>query len=372
MSPSSDQNADSQTPKTGFESEVDFASAAAKLSSDQKQGLWNFIGERREMLREDMCLYPIGECAGAICNSHSIQESKLADIARAGHVYGFEFDLGKIVKKSTFDAFAKVGINSASVFRGFCSHHDAELFRPIDTQDFKCSPEQLFLYFYRAICRELHIRHCMAKAHATPDDIARVHPGIPKHHYEESVRWQRTHFLVEALKLYQCKFKMDSALLNAEFRRLKHYIITFKRQPSVLSAAAFTPTCDFAGRGFRLVSHPLLSYHVMTITTLPTLSGGVVILSWFDNGPMEFELFCHSLSRVSADKLTSSVIRLLFEFCENIAIAPHWWDAVPGDCKNALMNRARSGIPPNRRTESCLTEDDLYYDDWEVEMRFRL
>jgi hypothetical protein len=246
------------------------------------------------------------------------------------------------------------------------------LFRPIDTHDFKCTPEQLFLYSYRAICRELHVRHCTAKAHVTAGDIARLHPTTPKDRYEEPVGWQQTHFLVEAMKLYLCKFKMDATLLNAEFSRLKHYVIRFKRRPSVLSAAACTPTCDFAGRGFRLVSHPLLPYPIMTITTLPTLCGGVTILSWFDNGPAEFEQFCSSLDTVSADKLTSSLIRLLFEFCENIAIAPDWWDALRNDCKNTLLNHARSGIPPNRRNESCLTDDSLCYDDWEVEMRFRL
>ena len=258
------------------------------------------------------------------------------------------------------------------MFRGFCSTHDANLFRPIETEDFKCTPEQLFLFFYRAICRELHVRHCIAKAHVTAEEIARMHPTIPRDNYEAAVGWLQTRSCEEAFRLHFFKSKVDATLLNAEFRRLKHYVITFKRQPSVLSAAAFSPTSDFEGRRLRLVRHPLLPYPIMTITTLPTLSGGVAILSWFDNGPAEFEQFCSSLETLPVDKLTSSLIRLLFEFCDNIAIAPVWWDALSSDSKNALLNHARSGTSSDRMNESCLTEDGLCYDDWEVEMRFRL
>jgi hypothetical protein len=50
-----------------------------------------------------------------------------------------------------------VGRNFATTFEGFCSNHDAILFRPIETQIFDlANDEQLFLYAYRAIVRELH------------------------------------------------------------------------------------------------------------------------------------------------------------------------------------------------------------------------
>lgn len=372
MSQPSNQNANAEQTEQGFEADLVLLSAALGLTSDQKKELWNFIGERRRMLREDMCLHPSANCSGGICDSHSIQQSKLSAIAKAGHVYTVEFDLGEILKKPLFDNLSRFGIEEASVFRGFCSTHDSDLFRPIETQEFQCTPEQLFLYFYRAICRELHVKLCIAKAYVTVEDIARLHPMTPKHLYEELIGWQRAHLTAEALKLHLFKAKMDGVLLNREFRRLKHYVVTFKRRPSVLSAAATAPTCDFAGKGFRLVSQPLLPYPIMTITTLPTLSGGVAILSWFDNGPVEFAQFCSSLEAVSASKITSSLIRFLFEFCANIAIAPDWWEALPIVHRNTLLKHARSGIPPNRMSESCLTDDGLCYDDWEVEMRFRL
>lgn len=372
MSQSPNQNANAGRTEQAFEADLDLLTGALGLNSNQKKELWTFIGERREMLRENMCLHPVGDCSGVICNSHSIQQSKLSAIAKAGYVYSVEFDLGEIVKKPLLDNLKRLHIEKATVFRGFCSTHDADLFRPIETQDFQCTSEQLYLYFYRAICRELHVKHCIAKADITVEDIARLHPTMPKHIYEEPINWRRTHLTAEALKLHLFKVNIDNVLLNGEFRRLKHYVITFKRRPSVLSAAATAPTCDFAGKGFRLVSHPLLPYPIMTITTLPTLSGGVAILSWFDNGPVEFDQFCSSLEAVSASKITSSLIRFLFEFCANIAIAPDWWEALPIVHRNTLLKHARSGIPPNRMSESCLTDDGLCYDDWEVEMRFRL
>jgi hypothetical protein len=180
MSQGPNQNTNAGAAEQSFGPEVSLSSAAARLTSDQKKEFWDFIGKRREMLREDMCLHPGADCSGVICNSHSIQQSKLSAIGKAGHVYSVEFDLGKIVKKPEFDALTKLGIEKTSVFRGFCAKHDDDLFRPIDAQDFQCTSEQLFLYFYRAICRELHVRHCTAKAHVTAEDIARLHPTTPK------------------------------------------------------------------------------------------------------------------------------------------------------------------------------------------------
>jgi hypothetical protein len=356
----------------GLEAEMDFATAASKLISDKKKELWDLIGKQEKILREDMCLHPGADHSGAICNSHSIQQNKLQMIARAGHVYVIDLETRKLLKQPPGLAPTLLGISNTSVFRGFCSKHDEELFRPIDTQDFKGTAEQLFLYFYRAICRELHVRHCTAKASVGPDDIARVHPDIPKHLYEEPVGEQQARFIAEALKFHLCcKSLADAALSNAEFRRLKHYIITFKSPPSVLSAAATTPTCDFSGKGYRVVSDPLHPYPIMTVTAVPTSSGGVAIMSWFDTAPVEFDRFCSSLDAVPANKLTSAIIRFLFEFCENIAINPNWWDPLPAEHKESLLGHVRSGITI-QRTEACLADDGICYDDWQVERRFRL
>ena len=372
MRQTSDQEPNAGSEEQILGAETDLMSAVSDLTSQQKREFWNRICLQQKMLREGFCLHPGVDHSGGICDSHSIQKSKLVGIAKAGYVYVTESDLGKLLKQPAFDGLSKLGVRQASVFRGFCSTHDAELFRPIDTQDFKGTAEQLFLYFYRAICRELHVRHCAAKASVSPDDIARIHPDIPKQLYEERVGEQRAHYIEEALKFHLCsKSLADAALSNAEFRRLKHYIITFKSPPRVLSAAATSPTCDFSGKGYRLLTHPLLPYPIMTVTVVPTSCGGVAIMSWFDTGPVEFDHFCSSLDAVPASKLTSAIIRFLFEFCENIAINPEWWDQLPADHKKSLLRHVQGGITV-QRTEGCLADDGIIYDDWQVERRFRL
>ena len=52
-----------------------------------------------------------------------------------------------------------VGINSATTFTGFCSLHDQQLFKPIDTELLLPTPEQVFLLHYRALCRELYVKN---------------------------------------------------------------------------------------------------------------------------------------------------------------------------------------------------------------------
>ena len=53
--------------------------------------------------------------------------------------------------------FEKVGRNQASTFPGFCSRHDTEIFKPLDTKPLSLDDaEQLFLIAYRSLTRELH------------------------------------------------------------------------------------------------------------------------------------------------------------------------------------------------------------------------
>jgi hypothetical protein len=351
---------------------MDFTAALAKLSPDQKREFWCFVNDRQEMLREGMCFNPGGGCSGAACNAHSIQQSKLSLIARAGHVFGFDFDLGTMAKRDFFTALAKQGIEEVSVFRGFCREHDADLFRLIDTGNFNCTPEQLFLYFYRSLCREVHVRHCCAKAAVTAEDVARLNPEVAKNSYENEVGAIGVHFVTEALRLYFVKLRADGIWLNREFRRLKHFVITFSSLPTVLSAAVAIPTCGFDGKGFSYVIHPTVPYPIMTVTTVPTFSGGALILSWFDNASAEIDRFCESFNAVSSVRLTSSVIRFLFEFCDNIAIAPAWWDSLSDDHRKTLLGHARGGTPPIRRSDSCLVDDGRCYGDWSLARRFRL
>ena len=76
-------------------------------------------------------------------------------LARDGHVKA----LGKRIDKKMGPVirFEDIGRNQATTFTGFCSLHDSEIFKPIDSNTFRpTDPEHLFLTAYRAVAKELH------------------------------------------------------------------------------------------------------------------------------------------------------------------------------------------------------------------------
>ena len=50
----------------------------------------------------------------------------------------------------------KIGIGDASVFHGFCSKHDRELFSCIENEAFTGRPDQCLTVAYRTMSRELY------------------------------------------------------------------------------------------------------------------------------------------------------------------------------------------------------------------------
>src|SRR5580658_6448922 len=101
------------------------------------------------------CLEPSESCTNPAIRAHSVQNAAVMDLLhRAGHVKALTHD------RHNAESFAliwrDVGRNLATTFEGFCSTHDSSLFAPIDTSPLDLSDrEQLFLYAYRAVAREL-------------------------------------------------------------------------------------------------------------------------------------------------------------------------------------------------------------------------
>lgn len=109
------------------------------------------------------CLFyhQMKECHEVI-DAHSIQKNgALSRIARDGYVYSASTKFTDIKKNKGKLALAKTHINSMSTFRGFCRYHDNLVFRPIDTDHFRSSDEQAFLFAYRSILREVFAKECV-------------------------------------------------------------------------------------------------------------------------------------------------------------------------------------------------------------------
>src|ERR1700693_5812000 len=114
----------------------------------------------RRMNQVEYCSHPrasAGTCVGGIARSHTLQlAGALSAMAVNRHVYGID-TTGQPDPDGT-PGYRLIGVRQASTFTGFCCHHDAELFRPLEARPFITSKEQLFLLAYRALSKAVYAK----------------------------------------------------------------------------------------------------------------------------------------------------------------------------------------------------------------------
>jgi len=100
------------------------------------------------------CLFP--GCNKDAISSHSIQKALLKTIAdKTNHLYRFSMNAEFTFNGKIEVVIEKIGINKASIFFGYCSEHDTNLFLPIESNPLEeHNIEQNFLLLLRSLNKE--------------------------------------------------------------------------------------------------------------------------------------------------------------------------------------------------------------------------
>jgi hypothetical protein len=192
-------------------------------------------------LKYNKCLFPFMVCEKTAIQAHSVQKSTaLSFIEEAGHVC----ELRTRIKNGPVCEFVKVGRNTASTFTGFCSQHDAMLFRPIDTEPLDLEDEkQLFLIAYRSITRELH----------AAIEGARKIQAVYRSHVDQglimeedwSAAAQSTYPSYKSWITYLYRHNhYDSKLVRGLFQDVSHSIFKISGRRALLAASSFFAVDD--------------------------------------------------------------------------------------------------------------------------------
>jgi hypothetical protein len=149
----------------------------------------------------------------------------------------------RIAKDGPQLQFEQVGRNHASTFEGFCAVHDAAIFRPLDVaetaDDAPLSEEQLYLFAYRSVVRELHmlsqsavqsqaLYQRAADRGATPRD-----PSSP-------IGMFAVDRMVASHSLFVYKDDLDAGLRTSSFSGLVHEIRRIPGPPRIAVSSLFS------------------------------------------------------------------------------------------------------------------------------------
>ena len=335
---------------------------------DQEQlKTWEVTGSLNKAFAMKTCLAPNewqDGCRGGIIKAHTVSRSgSLKRIARNGHVYSVVRNLNPKDMSTGVPEPVLQGIRQASTFTGFCAKHDNDIFQPLEDQPFAGTLEQCFLVGYRALARELYAKRAaeklllrMTKADKGQEPLAQL--AIQS--YIQNTK-TGTQIALRDLSLY--KERYDSILRDKQFEGICGYAFEFSEPLPVMCSGAIFPVQDFDGVELQDLGNLSANLDQLCFSSLNGGERGVVVFSWLSEHDQTCQAFVKSVVAIPNHSVVKALLRFFFSFCENIHIAPEWWEGQSAQSRQALLNRTVLGIvmeQPPRLTYELDGDDELH------------
>ena len=309
-----------------------------QLEQPRSLDLSQFVGKWKELEKSGRCLhFESGDRCREIVQAHSIQKSALlSHIAEKGHVYTYSRNIGAFRNNSGELALEKRGIRKMSTFPGFCRKHDNDFFSPIDDCPLLPTEQQVFLYAYRSLCRELFVKENALKF---LDAQMRAHPQESSLFRHLSNMYTGTTFGLKNLERHKAEY--DTSLRDKAYADIEYVLFCSERKPNIAFSGLLYPDFDFLGRHLQDLSNHERILDLITMCSASMDRGWGFLLAWHKSSRRT----CSEVSRSLATavyhgaSVEDALFRLLVSGCENIAFSPAWWDALGSDQKHQVTSR---------------------------------
>ena len=314
-------------------------SGPIELKPSHKINMNRFLETLKKYKNMGRCLhYDSSRSCKEIVNAHSIQRGRsLSEIAYDGHVYRITADFETLKKNKGKLSCKKVGINKVSTFLGFCKKHDNELFKKIDNYPLIPTNEQIFLYGYRSLCRELFVKE---------NSLNIIERQLNEEPNQRAIKKllsnlkQGTVFGLENLRRH--KYKYDESLKKEDYQNIGYVLFTSTQKPFIAFSGLFYPDFDFMGRYLQDLGDNNTELELITFCSAPMTTGWGFLFTWDVSSSNVCVDFMRSLATMICEdkKLEDMLFRLVISNCENHAISPQWWESLSGIHKRQIIEKA--------------------------------
>ena len=280
------------------------------MTEDELQQKAKVFQEAFEQSNIKECFYFDHTNCNNIIRAHSIQKNKiLRHIANNGMVVAY--------KKSImpFNNIKSVGKKVASTFTGFCKKHDDELFTPIEKYPYQSTPQQKFLYAYRAFAYETHKKLEMQKMieifnNKTKEKLQNI--GL-----NNSIKIDYPHIN----NLFKdCFLKDDySALISYEI------ILDYEVQFTVSSV--LTPKYDISGKKINRLMDTTKPVQNLYLTIFPENGKTIMLFSWFKESDKIYKKWFYQFKSLPQDIQKNYLNVFIPLETENFYLSPDLWDS---------------------------------------------
>lgn len=288
------------------------------------------------------CLHPTkDECSKDIINAHTLQNNGvLSYLALNNEVIVLEPGINKEGVKFDYKSKSK---NQATTFRGFCSFHDKEVFKPIEDEIYdKNREDQNFLFTYRIFAFEYYKKKVAMKVF---QKTARKYPSSLKH--ETGVRFYRNYQLaMEDMNSYSKIF--NSSLLSKNYSTIETKVFEFDYRLPFATCFAFSPYFDFNEKPLNvdfMLQHNSDRLKLNFVTVLPQNKKSYVLYSWLSEDSNYFSSLNKSFETFTELDIKKIFNNLIPEYSEHIVFAPEYWNNLSETQKNDFNTRMGNDFP---------------------------
>ncbi|WP_312210619.1 hypothetical protein [Acinetobacter variabilis] len=327
-----------------------------EFKNQEQIDIAKILKNKNTMDRHKFCLHPNAgdECDKQIINAHSIQNNQsLSAIAKDGHVYQLAHKYRHQTK--TYLEYEKIGIKKASVFKGFCKKHDNEIFKPIDNAKLEPNPEQIFLYAYRSLCKEIYQKYKVI--HFWEENITLISDKD-----KDELNWYLLGNKKGFEELLKIKKSYDETFLKQSFQQDILYLIFYSEKPmNIAFSTLLYPDHDFQGNVLQDISDLTTDRDLITYFSAPMNEGWGYVFAWHVKNNNICEPFIISLGRTidTGRSIEHTLFQYMILNSENHALSPSWWESLKDNEQSEIIYAVNHKLDPMSVRTSSQDNDDL-------------
>ena len=312
-----------------------------------KENPWNAVDVNRKAFSQKKCFahdVGLGGCEGSVIKAHTVSRGpNLAKIAKNGHVLKYAASNPDMNKNGGKLSLKKIGINDASVFHGFCSKHDRELFSCIENDAFTGLPEQCIAVAYRTMSRELygkdagrHLRETLRGADKGLGSFEQVRLQQMLDEIDSSNEAARR-------ELKATHDALTKAMVDVRPDVLSSVIFEYAASLPFMFAGAWSPFTDLYGGKLQNGYVDELLEQIF-VSSFAGETRAFICVSWLSRDDAPGKVIAEQLWALQDGERSSACLQLVVKHVENVFFDPVWFKALDERQKEHLNSLAADGI----------------------------
>jgi SEC-C motif len=314
-----------------------------------KENPWAALNVNRQAFTKKKCCafdVGLGSCDGGVIKAHTISSGpNLSKIAKDGHVFHYAASILDMNRNGGKLSVKKIGINDASVFRGFCGKHDREIFSCIENELFAGRQDQCLAVAYRTMSRELYGKDAGAHLRET---LRGADKGLKP--FEQFMLQKKLDVINTGNEAARREIKathevLTNALVEKKLDVIKSLIIEFSANLPFMFAGAWSPFTDFHGKQLQEGYLDELLEQVF-FSSFAGTSSAMICISWRDIEGAPGEVIAEQIKAIPDDQQASACLQLVMKHLENVFFNPDWFQNLNDKQKERLNLLAADGVYP--------------------------